>query len=91
MPDAGRPPRDRSGAEEYALGTVGGEVAVHAGLALTIGAVVGVYVGHWAVFVLALFGVSLWIISGMIVQAVRQRPPDVSPAASDSHPLRRAA
>lgn len=91
MPDAGRPPRDLSGPEDHVLGTGGGEVAVHAGLALTIGAIVGVYVGHWALFVIALIGVSLWITSGVVVQTTRRRPPDVGPAASHSHSIERAA
>jgi len=73
MPDAVEPRRAGSGAEDYLLGTAGGEVVVHAGLAATTGAVVGVYVGHWVLFVIALLGAAVWITGDVVVHVSRQR------------------
>ncbi|KXX57675.1 MULTISPECIES: hypothetical protein [unclassified Rhodococcus (in: high G+C Gram-positive bacteria)] len=91
MPDAVEPRRAGSGAENYLLGTAGGEVVVHAGLVVTIGAIVGVYVGHWVLFVIALLGAAVWITGDIVVHVSRQRSPDISPATPVRHPVGRAA
>lgn len=69
----------------------GGEVVVHAGLVVTIGAIVGVYVGHWVLFVIALLGAAVWITGDIVVHVSRQRSPDISPATPVRHPVGRAA
>ncbi|MEN0133832.1 MAG: hypothetical protein AAGC80_01715 [Rhodococcus sp. (in: high G+C Gram-positive bacteria)] len=91
MPDAVEPRRAAGGAEDYLLGTAGGEVIVHSGLATTIGAVVGVYVGHWALFVIALLGAAVFVAGDVVVHVSRQRSPDISPATPVRHPVGRAA
>ena len=91
MPDAVEPRRADSGAEDYLLGTAGGEVVVHAGLAVTIGAIVGVYAGHWALFVIALLGAAVFVAGDIVVHVSRQRSPDISPATPVRHPVGRAA
>ena len=91
MPDAVDLRRADSGAEDYLLGTAGGEVVVHAGLAETIGAIVGVYAEHWVLFVIALLGAAVWITGDAVVHVSRQRSPDISPATPIRHPVGRAA
>ncbi|KAF0963903.1 hypothetical protein [Rhodococcus sp. T7] len=91
MPDAVEPRRAGSGAEDYLLGTAPSEVIVHAGLAATIGAIVGVYVGHWALFVIALLGAAVFVASDVVVHVSRQRSPDLGPATRVRHPVGRAA
>ncbi|WP_072689406.1 hypothetical protein [Rhodococcus marinonascens] len=91
MPDAVEPERSAGGAEDYLLGTAGGGVVVLAGLALTIGAIVGVHVGHWAVMAIASLGVALWIVSGIVVRVSRHRSRNISPAASSRQAAERAA
>ena len=91
MPDAVEPRRAGNGAEDYLLGTAPGEVIVHAGLAATIGAIIGVYVGHWALFVIALLGAAVFIVGDVIVHVSRQRSPDLGPATPVRHPVGRAA
>ncbi|BAH52197.1 hypothetical protein [Rhodococcus opacus] len=91
MPDAVEPRRAGSGAEDYLLGTAGGEVIVHSALATTIGAIVGVYAGHWALFVIALLGAAVFVAGDIVVHVSRQRSPDISPATPIRHPVGRAA
>ena len=91
MPDAVEPRRAGSGAEGYLLGTAPGEVIVHAGLATTIGAIVGVYVGHWALFVVAVLGAAVFVAGDVVVHMSRQRSPDLGPATRVRHPVGRAA
>ncbi|MFC0454532.1 hypothetical protein [Rhodococcus jostii] len=91
MPDVVEPRRAGGGAEDHLLGTADGEGVVHAGLAVTIGAIIGVYVGHWALFVIALLGAAVWIAGDIVIHVSRQRSPDISPATPVRHPVGRAA
>ncbi|MFC9550749.1 hypothetical protein ACFTWF_07835 [Rhodococcus sp. NPDC056960] len=91
MPEVVEPRRAGGGAEDYLLGTADGEVVVLAGLAVTIGAIIGVYVGHWALFVVALLGAAGLIAGDIVVHISRQGSPDISPATPVRHPVGRAA
>ncbi|AOW93782.1 hypothetical protein BFN03_17045 [Rhodococcus sp. WMMA185] len=92
MQDAGEPERGSRGAEDYLLGTAGGGVFVFAGLALTLGAIVGLHIGHWAVMAVAVLGLVLWIVSDGIVRISRHRSRSIGPAAAPSRqPAQRAA
>ncbi|MEV0947151.1 hypothetical protein [Rhodococcus sp. NPDC049939] len=91
MADPVEPERSADNGEVHLLGTAGGGVFILAGLALTIGAIVGVHVGHWAVFAIAVLGVALWMVSDLVARVSRDKSRNIGRASSPTRPAERAA
>ncbi|MFZ2175886.1 MAG: hypothetical protein WAW17_17975 [Rhodococcus sp. (in: high G+C Gram-positive bacteria)] len=76
---------------DHLLGTAVGDAVVYFGLALTVGAVAGIYTSYWLLLMLAVLGTGLWTLSGFLAHFGRHGPPDVRPAAHAAQSVGRAA